>query len=162
MVFASLFASLMAICAWIAVPIPPVSFTLQTLGVLLALGILGGKWGSISILLYLLLGLVGLPVFSGFRGGAAAMLDATGGFLWGFLAAGLCYWLLEALGRLPAMIGAMLVCYLCGCWWFTVYVGNIGWAAAIAACVLPYLVPDALKLWLALLLSKRIGRHIRK
>ena len=82
MVLCSLFASLTAVCAWIAVPLPGVSFTMQTFAVLLCLGILGGKWGSVSILLYLLLGIVGLPVFTGFRGGAAALLDPTGGFLW--------------------------------------------------------------------------------
>ena len=86
MVLTSLFAALTAVCAWLSIPIPPVAFTLQTFGLLLTLGVLGGKWGSISIWLYLLLGLVGLPVFSGFRFGAAALLDATGGFLWGFAA----------------------------------------------------------------------------
>lgn len=162
MVLSSLFGALIALCSWIALPIPPVGFTLQTLGIFLALGVLGGKWGCVSILLYLLLGLVGLPVFSGFRGGAAAMLDATGGFLWGFLAAGLVYWLLERLGKLPAMVMALLVCYGCGCWWFTVYAGNIGWGAAILTCVVPYLIPDGLKLWLAFSLSGRIRRNIRK
>lgn len=161
MVLSSLFAALIAVCAWIAIPIPPVSFTLQTLGVFLALGILGGKWGCASILLYLLMGLVGLPVFSGFRGGAAALLDVTGGFLWGFLAAGLSYWLLERLGNLPAMITAMLVCYGCGCWWFTVYTGSIGWSGALMACVVPYLIPDAVKLWMAFSLSQRIRKTIK-
>ena len=69
MVLASLFAALMALCSWLSIPIPPLSFTMQTFGLLLSLGVLGGKWGSVSIWLYLLLGLVGLPVFSGFRGG---------------------------------------------------------------------------------------------
>ena len=87
MVLASLFASLTAVCAWISIPIPPISFTLQTFAVFLTLAVLGGKWGTVSILLYLLLGVVGLPVFAGFRGGISALLDATGGFLWGFLAA---------------------------------------------------------------------------
>ena len=81
MVLCSLLAALTAICAWIAIPLPGISFTMQTFAVLLTLGLLGGRWGSISILLYLLLGIVGLPVFSGFRGGAAALLDLTGGFL---------------------------------------------------------------------------------
>ena len=161
MVLASAFAALTAVCAWIAVPVPPISFTMQTFAVLLALGILGGKWGTVSILLYLLLGLVGLPVFSGFRGGAAALLDATGGFLWGFLLAGLSYWALEKLGKLPAMAAAMLVCYGCGCLWFAVYVpGTSLWAAALT-CVVPYLIPDGVKLALAWSLSKRIGKHIR-
>lgn len=162
MVQSSLFASLIAVCSWIAVPIAPVSFTLQTLAVFLCLGILGGRWGCVSILLYLLMGLVGLPVFTGFRGGAAALLDVTGGFLWGFLAAGLVYWCLEKLGKLPAMILAMLVCYLCGCGWFTVYAGSASWGTAVLTCVVPYLIPDAVKIGIAYTLSKRIGKHVRK
>ena len=161
MVLSSLFAGLTAVCAWISIPIPPISFTMQTFAVLLTLGLLGGKWGTVSIGLYLLMGLVGLPVFTGFRGGAGALLDATGGFLWGFLLSGLCYWALERLGRLPAMTAALLVCYACGCWWFSVYAGDIGWQAAAMACVVPYLIPDALKLALACSLSRRIAKTVR-
>lgn len=161
MALASIFAAMMAVCAWVAIPVPPVGFTMQTFGVLMALGILGGKWGTVSTALYLLMGAVGLPVFAGFRGGAAALLDATGGFLWGFLAAGLVYWLLERLGKLPAMIAAMLICYACGCWWFTVYAGNGSWPAAVLTCVVPYLLPDAVKLWLAYTLSNRIGKNLK-
>ena len=160
MVLCSLFAALTAICSWIAIPIPPVSFTMQTFAVLLTLGLLGGKWGTVSILLYLLLGIVGLPVFTGFRGGAAALLDATGGFLWGFLLGALAYLALEKLGKLPAMICALLVCYLCGSWWFSVYAGAaIG--VSVMTCVVPWLIPDAVKLSLAYTLSKRIGKHLK-
>ena len=158
MVLASLFASLTALCSWLSIPIPPVSFTLQTFAVLLTLGVLGGRWGSVSIFLYLLLGFVGLPVFSGFRGGAAAFLDPTGGFLWGFLAAALCYWALEKTGRLPAMICAQLVCYFCGCLWFATWSGSL--PAAMLTCVVPYLIPDALKLWLACSMSSRLRRFV--
>lgn len=160
MVLSSLFGALIAVCAWIAVPIPPVSFTMQTFAVLLALGVLGGKWGCVSILLYLLMGVVGLPVFAGFRGGAAALLDVTGGFLWGFLLGGLAYWGLEKVAKLPAMAAVLLISYGCGCWWFTVYVGS-GFGAAVLACVVPYLIPDCIKLWLAYGMSKRIRRNVK-
>ena len=162
MVLSSLFAALIAVCSWIAVPIPPIAFTMQTFAVFLTLGVLGGRWGTASVLLYLLLGVVGLPVFSGFRGGAAALLDATGGFLWGFLAAALVYWLLERSGKLPAMILGMLVCYACGCAWFTVYAGGVGFGGAVMACVVPYLAPDAVKIGLAYTMSKRICKHIKR
>jgi biotin transport system substrate-specific component len=162
MVLASLFASLCAVCSWISIPIPPVYITLQTLALLLTLGTLGGKWGSVSVSLYLLLGLVGLPVFAGFRGGAGALLDATGGFLWGFLVASLVYWLLERLGRLPAMVGAMAVCYLCGCLWFQIYAGDIGLGKAFLLCVAPYLLPDGIKLWMALSISARLAKQLPK
>ena len=160
MVLSSLFAALITVCAWICVPVPPIAVTLQTFGVLMALGILGGKWGTVSIVLYLGMGFVGLPVFAGFRGGAGALLDASGGFLWGFLAAGLCYWALQGLGRLPAMIGAQLVCYACGCLWFAFYAGG-GLGGAVLVCVVPYLLPDAVKLALAHSVSGRLRRQLR-
>lgn len=161
MVLSSLFAALTAICAWIAIPIPPVSFTMQTFAVFLTLGVLGGKWGSVSIMLYLLLGIVGLPVFAGFRGGVGTLLGATGGYIWGFALGALLYWALERMGKLPAMAAGLLACYLCGSLWFTVYAGDVGFAAALATCVAPYLIPDALKLWLAYTMSKRIAKHVK-
>lgn len=160
MVLSSLFAALIAVCAWISIPIPPVSFTLQTLGILLALGLLGGKWGSVSILVYLLTGLVGLPVFAGFRGGAAALLDATGGFLWGFLLGGFGFWAAEKLGKLPAMAVFLGISYGCGSWWFARWAGT-GVETALLTCVVPYLIPDAIKLALAYTMSQKIGRYIR-
>ena len=161
MVLASVFAALTAICAWLSIPIPPVAFTMQTFALLLTLGVLGGKWGSVSIWLYLLLGFIGLPVFSGFRGGAAALLDVTGGFLWGFALGAPVYWALEKLGKLPAMVAFQLVCYGCGCWWFSVYTGSAGIFAAALTCVVPYLIPDAMKLWLAYGVSKRLRKHLQ-
>ena len=161
MVLSSALAALITLCAWIAVPVPPVGFTMQTFAVLLTLGLLGGKWGAVSVGLYLLLGIVGLPVFSGFRGGASALMGPTGGFLWGFLLSGLSYWAVEKLGRLPAMLTAQLICYLCGCWWFSRYAGSAGWWASILTCVAPYLLPDGVKLWLAYTMSRRIGKFVR-
>ena len=63
-----IFAALLAICAWITIPFAAVPFTLQTFCVFAALGLLGGKRGTIAIAVYLLLGAVGVPVFSGFQG----------------------------------------------------------------------------------------------
>ena len=159
MVRSSLFAGAMAICAWLAVPISDIGFTMQTFGVFLTLGLLGGKWGTVSIGIYLLMGLVGLPVFSGFRGGPGMLLGVTGGYLWGFLASGLVYWVLERFGKLPAMIGGLLICYACGTAWFLQYSGG-GIALVLLRCVVPYLIPDAIKLGLAWSLSRRIARYL--
>ena len=153
----ALFAAMMALCAWIGIPLGHTVFTMQTFGVLLALGILGGKRGTISILCYLLLGAAGLPVFSGFRGGIGAILGPTGGYLWGFLATGLVFWLLEKWSRLLAMAAGILVCYACGTLWYMTYTGG-ALAAVLAQTVLPYLIPDALKLVLALRLTKRLKK----
>ena len=155
----ALFAAMMALCAWIGVPLGHTVFTMQTFGVLLALGILGGKRGTISILCYLLLGAAGLPVFSGFRGGIGAILGPTGGYLWGFLATGLVFWLLEKWSRPAAMIAGILVCYVCGTVWYMNYAGG-ALAAVLMQAVAPYLIPDGLKLLLALQLTRRLERYV--
>ena len=161
MVLSSLFAALMAVCAWISVPVPTVSFTLQTFGVFLSLGVLGGKWGTVSIFLYLLLGAVGLPVFAGFGSGMSVLVGPTAGFLWGFLWAGAVFWGAERLSKRAAMAGAMAACYLSGCLWFDYWAGGAGFGAAVMTCVVPYLIPDAVKLWLAWKVSGRIRRSVR-
>ena len=160
MVRCALFAALMAVCAWICVPLGDIAFTMQTQGLFLTLGILGGKWGTVSILSYLLLGAAGAPVFSGFQSGFGAILGPNGGFLWGFLVSCLVYWVLERLGRIPAAIAAMAVCYGCGCLWYSLYAGDIGILAAAAKTVVPYLIPDAVKLTMALSLSRRLRKHL--
>ncbi len=159
MTLAALFAALTAVCAWISIPVGDVAFTMQTFAVFLTLGLLGGKWGAVSILIYLLLGAAGMPVFSGFRGGIGALVGVTGGYLWGFLAAALIYWVLERFGKLPAMVAGQAVCYLCGSLWFAVYSGG-GMGLILLRCVVPYLIPDGVKIGLAYTLSRRLARHL--
>lgn len=162
MVLASLLAALTTVCAWIQIPVLDIAFTMQTFAVFMTLGILGGRWGTVSIAIYLAMGAVGLPVFAGFQGGVGVLLGVTGGYIWGFLLSGLVYWSLERLCKPAAMTVALLVCYLCGTLWFSVYAGSgVGLAAAAAKCVVPYLLPDAVKLVLALRLSARITRQVR-
>ena len=84
MVYIAVFAVLIAICSWISIP-TTVPFTLQTFAVFLAVGVLGGKRGSLSVLIYILLGAVGIPVFAGFSGGFGVLLGQTGGYIVGFL-----------------------------------------------------------------------------
>ena len=165
MAYSGICAALLAISAWCAIPMPQVSFTMQSFAVFFALGLLGGRRGVISISIYLVMGLIGLPVFSGFRGGVGVLLGVTGGYIWGFLLAGLLYWAVTALfgqgfkARLAAMILGMLLCYGCGTvWYLRVYGGNL-WAV-LTACVLPYLLPDGVKIALALTLSGKLKRFI--
>lgn len=163
----ALFAALLCVCAWLCVPLGDVAFTLQTFGVFLALGLLGGKWGTASILVYLLLGAAGVPVFSGFRGGLGALAGATGGYLAGFLFTGLLYWLITALWgnsskvQVLAMLIGLLGCYAFGTAWFLfgyAQDGSIG--LILVKCVIPYLLPDILKLFLARLLTRRLKRFV--
>lgn len=159
----ALCAALMALCAWIALPAGDIAFTLQTLGLFLTLGLLGGKRGTVAICIYLMLGAVGLPVFSGFQGGIGILLGASGGYILGFLAAALAYWGVTALfpkALLPAMILGQLICYAFGTLWFQlVYLESgtsLALGAVVAKCVLPYLFPDAVKLILAWFLLRRM------
>ena len=165
----ALFTALMVLCAWISIPLGDIAFTLQSLALFTALGLLGGGKGSLVCLAYLLLGAAGFPCFSGFQGGMGVILGPTGGFLWGFLAAALVYWLITALfGQSSAvctfaMVLGMLVCYGCGCFWYWKgYTGNnsLGIWAVAAKCVLPYLLPDALKLLVARELVRRLKPYL--
>ena len=169
MALCALFAALLAVCAWISIPMGDVAITMQTFGIFLTLGVLGGKRGTVAISIYLLLGIVGLPVFSGFQGGIGALLGVTGGYIAGFLATALIYWLITALGRnqeifrLLGMVVGLLVCYLVGTLWFRVgYLSYSGlsFGAVLLKCVVPYLLPDAAKLMIAWLLSRRLRQFV--
>lgn len=159
MVRIAVFAAMMVVCSWICIPTGSISFTLQTFALFFCLGTLGGKNGTLCCLIYLLLGLMGLPVFSGFQGGAAVLLGPTGGFLLAFPLACLLFWgitrLFSEKSRLFAMILGQLLCYGVGMAWFVAVYGGSGYAA-FAACVLPFLIPDAIKLALAYILSQRL------
>ena len=125
LVFTALMAVIIAVCSWISIP-TTVPFTLQTFGVFMAVGLLGGKKGSLAILVYILLGAVGVPVFAGFSGGIGILFGTTGGYIVGFLLSGLVYWAITAAfgEKLPIMITAMvlglIVCYAFGTAWFMI------------------------------------------
>ena len=170
MVYIALFAVLMAVCSWISIP-AAVPFTMQTFGVFLAVAVLGGKRGTLAILVYLLLGAVGAPVFAGFSGGISALVGSTGGYIIGFLFLALVMWLMERLlGKKTwvlavSMVLGLVVCYAFGTAWFMVVYarnsGPIGLATALGWCVIPYIVPDLVKIALALLLQKLLSPAIR-
>ncbi len=158
-------AALMAICSWISIP-AAVPFTMQTFGVFLSVGLLGGKRGTTAVLIYILLGAVGLPVFSGFTGGIGHLFGATGGYIIGFVFSALVMWLIEHLhGRsiktlVLSMIAGLVTCYVFDTVWFmAVYAkdsGSIGLITALTWCVFPYVIPDAAKIALAAVLTRRI------
>ena len=167
--YAAVCAALMAVCSWISIP-ATVPFTLQTFAVFCTLGLLGGKRGTAAILVYLLLGALGVPVFAGFSGGIGILFGTTGGYLLGFILMGLVYWIGERLSRdsrgirIVSMILGLLLCYAFGTAWFMhVYArqsGAIALGTALAWCVVPFLLPDLVKLALALLLSDRLRKAL--
>lgn len=170
MAYIALFAVLMAVCAWVTVPMV-VPFTLQTFAVFAALAALGGRRGLYAVAVYLLMGLVGLPVFSNFQGGPGVLLGTTGGYIVGFLVSALVYWMVTAcLGEsMPAvLLGCVLglaVCYAFGTVWFMVAyartTGPVGLTAALGWCVIPFIVPDLVKLGLAVTLAGRVKKYLK-
>jgi len=155
-------ADVIAACAWITVP-AVIPFTMQSFAIFLTLYLLGGRRGTLSTAIYVFLGAVGVPVFSGFRGGAAVLLGPTGGYIWGFILLACVYWLLEKKlgvskgGKLFLMALCQLLCYGCGTLWFYLTCGGSrGFGAILAVCVIPFIIPDLLKLILAFGLSLRL------
>ena len=170
MAYIAMFAVIMAVCSWISVPYV-VPFTLQTFGVFLAVGVLGGKRGTLAVLIYILLGCVGLPVFAGFSGGIGIVLGSTGGYIVGFLFTALVMWAMEKMPgnrtvvSILSMVLGLIVCYAFGTLWFMlVYArttGPVGLWTALGWCVFPYILPDLVKIALALVLQKRLRAAIR-
>ncbi len=170
MVYVAMFAVLMAICSWISIPMT-IPFTLQTFGVFLAVGVLGGKRGSLAVFIFILLGAIGIPVFAGFSGGVGVLLGSTGGYIIGFIFSALLMWLIETLfGRKLWVLGismvlGLIVCYAFGTAWFMVVYsqssGAIGLVTALGWCVFPYIIPDIVKIALALVLTKRLRKVLK-
>ena len=167
--YIALFIALIALCSWITIPLT-VPITLQTFAVFVTVGLLGWRRGFLAVLLYLLLGAIGIPVFSGFSGGAGVLLGATGGYLIGFLFTALLTGLLiDRFGRrvfvmAVAMLAGLLVCYAFGTVWFMVVYastsGAVGLGMALSWCVVPFLIPDAVKIALAILTVNRLCKYV--
>lgn len=167
--YIALSAALIAVCSWISIP-TTVPFTLQTFAVCLVTALLGTKRGILAVIVYICLGAVGFPVFSGFKGGFGVLLGTTGGYIIGFIFTALIVGLaVEKLGRsIPVMAAAMVigiaVCYVFGTAWFMLVYTNQTGAVALATvlgwCVLPFIIPDIIKIIVATLLAGRLHRFI--
>jgi biotin transport system substrate-specific component len=155
-------SALLCVSAFISIPLW-VPITLQTLVLFLSLFILGGRSASISVAVYIALGALGLPVFSGFSGGIGRLFDLTGGYIFGMLLASLLWWLLDSLlprrnvYKILCSVCALLVIYLTGTLWFAFSYADGGKSlgAILITCVAPFVIPDCVKLYLAHIISKR-------
>ena len=182
-VLCGLSIALMAVSAWITVPFGPIPFTLQTLAIMFVLFALTPKCALISIAGYLVLGAIGLPVFSSFKGGLAALLGPTGGFITGFLiAGGIALLAGSALKHFSLFTGEskksffgthiktgvlatniamgvvfLAVLYVFG-WFQLMIVGNL---TPFAAAVAPFVLIDVIKMIAAILLTQAIGNTLK-
>ena len=167
----ALFSAIIVICSLVTIP-SLVPFTLQTFAVFLCLNILGAKKGVVSIFIYILLGVIGLPVFSGFNGGIGALLNVTGGYIIGFIFSSFIFWLITAMFNkkprkivnLIASFAGLIVCYIFGTLWYVLlFIKNgdtISFTSALTICVLPFIIPDILKIVLSVAISEKIKNYI--
>jgi biotin transport system substrate-specific component len=163
--------ALITVCSWISVPLT-IPVTLQTFAVCLVTALLGLKMGLWSLAGYILLGAIGIPVFSGFRGGVGALLGVTGGYIVGFFFTALTVgFAVKRFGRsFPVLVFSMvlgiLLCYAFGTAWFMVVYARGGNAVtlggALSMCVVPYLIPDGIKIVLAAVLVRRLWPAVSK
>jgi biotin transport system substrate-specific component len=149
-VYAALMAALIAAGAFLSIPIGPVPIVLQNFFVLLAGLLLGPRWGTAAVGVYLLAGACGLPIFAGGLGGLGRIFGPTGGYLVGYLPATVVVGIVSrafgkrTAGDLAALIAGSSIVYACGVPWLKLMTG-LTWSKALAAGMLPFLVGDALK-----------------
>lgn len=159
--------AVICILAPFSLPIGPVPISFTNLAIYIALYVLGMKRGTISYLIYLLIGLVGVPVFSGFTGGPQKLFGPTGGYLIGFIPMAVIAGIVidKCMKKwyfcLLAMIAGTWVCYLFGTAWLA-FQANMTFKAALAAGVIPFIIEDLIKMILALLIGPQIHKQLVK
>ncbi len=159
-----LFAALMAVGAWISIPVSSgISFTLQLLAIMVCASLLPPMYAALSVVAYVLLGAVGLPVFSNFGAGVGILFGVTGGYIIGFIpAAWLTAFIISKWGReiwkqVIAMAAGVLLCYAFGSAWFMISLGRT-LMQTLSVCVIPYIPFDLLKIAVSVLLSKAVWK----
>ena len=167
LVITAAMTAVLCILAPLAIPIGPVPISLATFAVMLCSNVLGWKRGVLCVLIYLALGVVGVPVFSGFAGGISCLLGPTGGYLFGYLLLAFSTGfaadrfrgkvVFEALGMI---IGTILL-YLLGTWVLKLQM-QLTFGRALQLGVLPFLPGDALKIVLVLILGPILYRSLRQ
>ncbi len=164
-ILTGMFAAVLAVLSQIQIPMPSgVPVTLQTFAVALTGFVLGWKCGLASTAVYILLGMVGLPVFAGFAGGFGKIIGPTGGFIWGFLflaaGCGFARQKMSPLLRVLLAVAGLLLCHLLGALQYALVADQSFLAAALLVSV-PYLLKDFISLALAFLVAKALLRSLR-
>ena len=163
-VVALMAAVLCALSPW-AIPVGVIPLSLSTLGVYLAVGLLGARRGSAAVGVYLLLGALGVPIFAGFSGGLVHIVGPTGGYLLGYVACAFVAGGLMAIeprrGLIPLWLAVgTLALYAVGTLWYLWQTACPLWSA-LAVCVLPFLVADGAKIAVATLVIWSLRGRLR-
>lgn len=162
----AMFTAILAILSQVSIPMPSgVPITLQTFAVALIGVVLAWKFGAVSVIVYILLGAIGVPVFAGFSGGAQVLVNYTGGFIWGFIfMAALCgvgsVMKNKVLGFAVGMAG-LVICHLLGVLQFMIVMG-MGFGEAFALVSAPYLIKDVISVVLAFVVGGQIRKRLIK
>lgn len=168
MMTTSLFAAIIAVLAQVTIPLPLVPITGQTLAIGLAATILGAKYGTIAVLVYILMGTIGLPVFANMSGGLGILFGPTGGFIFAFIpTAFIIGYYLEKRGftfknAIIANLLGTLVALIGGTVWLKVF-ANLTWVAAFAAGFLPFIIVGIIKAllaaWAGIIVRERLAAN---
>ena len=163
-VMAGVFAAIIAVLTLITIPTPwGVPFTLQTFIIALCGYICGAKWGTVSVAVYVAVGLVGAPVFAGFKGGFGVLMGPTGGYIIGFITmVFLCGLNSEKLYmRAVFSLLGLLSCHLLGSLWFA-FVTSTSILEAFAIASLPYLLKDVISVVCAFVIAKPLNAALTR
>ena len=168
MVLIAIFTALIVVCSWIRVPVQPVPFTLQTFAVFVTAGLLGSKRGTISVIVYILLGIIGVPVFAGqVKSGPSVIAGPTGGYRVGFIFLALISGffaekfsdnvIMTAIG----MVLGTAVTYAFGTIWLCAQM-HLTFVQGLYAGVIPYLPGDAAKIVVAIIVGSAVKKAVVK
>ncbi|MEA4933165.1 MAG: biotin transporter BioY [Lawsonibacter sp.] len=159
-------AAVICVLGPISIPIGPVPISFTNFAIYLSLYILGWKRGTLSYLIYVLIGMVGMPVFSGYAGGFGKLFGPTGGYIIGFLPMAMIVgWVIDRYRNLAVQMAGMVVgtvvCYTVGTAWFCVQAGYAV-SAALGLCVFPFIPGDLIKMATALSVGPMIRSRLEK
>ena len=163
----AVFAAISAALSPMSIPIGAVPVNLVHISVLVSAGLLGAKYGGLSQLVFVLLGVAGLPIFSGFSGGLGAVLGPTGGFIISYISCAIIVgWLAKFaqkswLGMFGCMYLGWAVTYILGISWFMAVTGS-HLLPALQVCLLPFIIPDLAKTIAAVFIVKRLRPVINR
>lgn len=170
MALIAVFTALITVCSWISVPIGPIPFTLQTFAIFTTAGLLGTKRSLITVCVYILLGLIGVPVFSQFKAGPTVLTGPTGGYIIGFIFTVIIIGIITRLAakrenpvRSIMIIASMIVgdvaCFATGTVYF-MFIMKMDFISSLSLCVFPYIIPDLIKMLIALIIVDRVKKYI--
>lgn len=170
MVLIAVFVAIITVCSFIQISVGLVPFTLQTFGVFVTAGILGTKRGTLAVIVYILLGIIGVPVFCG-AGGPGVIVGTTGGYITGFIFTALIIGIITHFfeksstwlnigATVVAMILGDVVCFVIGTIQF-MFVMKTSLTVALGYCVIPFIIPDLVKILVATIIVNRMKKHVK-